>query len=398
MLNKPHNITLFTSAISQKNGGNASILDLSHASVKLGNKVTIFTFKWLFDYIIYKPKGVKSLISSHRLMPPEFFIHFLLPNSSIVKSIRNALNTLCNLPMVKWLFPPIANSIVFDAIIMPISLIRSLKISGNTLILNHAGSVRAFTKYFLGGGIEEYLQIVQNYDYLLFQSQEQIDDFTELALKHSLFPKPLLLTPSCHESLVHKENVKCSTSADSTCPINIAIIGSIQPRKNQLSAVAIAQILRSKDLDFHFHIIGPAVDLDYFSALQQEIDFNNFSRNFTLHGHSDHHIKLLSKCDILLQLSFAEGLSRACREALFLSKPIITYDIPGSSDIVKHNWNGFICNYDDINLVSDSIQKLAQDRRKLSEFSANSFKLYDSKFSQRVYLQNVKLLLDHISQ
>lgn len=69
--------------------------------------------------------------------------------------------------------------------------------------------------------------------------------------------------------------------------------------------------------------------------LQQQADEKDFV-HFT--GRLDHQelIKLMSMCDIVLNLSYQEGLSTTLLEAIYLQKQIIATDIPSNREVLQN--------------------------------------------------------------
>jgi len=76
-------------------------------------------------------------------------------------------------------------------------------------------------------------------------------------------------------------------------------------------------------------------------------------------GPSDNVSDLLSISDVfVLPTYYREGLPRILLEAGALGLPLITTDMPGCKDVVKHNWNGLLVPTRDSEALADSIKKL----------------------------------------
>ena len=52
--------------------------------------------------------------------------------------------------------------------------------------------------------------------------------------------------------------------------------------------------------------------------------------------------KIYKKMDMVVLPSWREGLSKSLLEAASMSLPIITTDVPGCNDIVKHEYSGLL--------------------------------------------------------
>lgn len=60
-------------------------------------------------------------------------------------------------------------------------------------------------------------------------------------------------------------------------------------------------------------------------------------------GSTDHMEKVYAEVDAVVLPSYREGLSRTLLEAAAMSLPLITTDVPGCRQVVKHGDNGFLC-------------------------------------------------------
>lgn len=67
---------------------------------------------------------------------------------------------------------------------------------------------------------------------------------------------------------------------------------------------------------------------------------------------------IISRCDCIVHPTYYnEGLSRVLMEALAMSKPIITTDIPGCRETVDDGVNGFLCTPKDTKSLINAIAK-----------------------------------------
>lgn len=68
--------------------------------------------------------------------------------------------------------------------------------------------------------------------------------------------------------------------------------------------------------------------------------------------------EIIQECDCIVHPTYYnEGLSRVLMEALAMSKPIITTNIPGCMETVDDGVNGFLCTPKDTKSVIDAITK-----------------------------------------
>jgi glycosyltransferase involved in cell wall biosynthesis len=71
--------------------------------------------------------------------------------------------------------------------------------------------------------------------------------------------------------------------------------------------------------------------------------------------------EILAGVDMLVHASQWEGLPRAIVQALLMSKPVVSFDIDGAPEVVQPGHTGLLVPLNNINLLADSIVKLAGD-------------------------------------
>ena len=83
-------------------------------------------------------------------------------------------------------------------------------------------------------------------------------------------------------------------------------------------------------------------------------------------------------------------------EALNFKLPVITTNVGAIEDIVIDNYNGYVLK----NLTSHSLAKsiilLSSQSKKMHSMSLNSNKLFNQKFQQNVFENNLKNILNSI--
>lgn len=106
-------------------------------------------------------------------------------------------------------------------------------------------------------------------------------------------------------------------------------------------------------------------------------------------GKTDDMLSLLKSADVMVLPSFREGLSKSLVEAASMSLPIITTDVPGCNDVVKNEYNGFICEVKSIESLKQSIKKIIElSAEKRNEMGINGRKIAISKFDENIVIQH----------
>jgi glycosyltransferase involved in cell wall biosynthesis len=91
--------------------------------------------------------------------------------------------------------------------------------------------------------------------------------------------------------------------------------------------------------------------------------------------------KYISAADLMIYPTKADTLPNALIEAASCGVPAITYDIGGCGEIITDNLNGYVIPPFNVSLFVEKIIKLISDPGKLVEFSNNSRRIAEGKFS-----------------
>ncbi len=69
-----------------------------------------------------------------------------------------------------------------------------------------------------------------------------------------------------------------------------------------------------------------------------------------------------AKCHLAVLPSYREGLPKSLLEAASCARPIVTTDVPGCREVVKHNENGLLVSAQDSQALASAIHQLLADR------------------------------------
>lgn len=138
-------------------------------------------------------------------------------------------------------------------------------------------------------------------------------------------------------------------------PPHIVMIGILEPRKNQETALAACHILHQQGIPFHMHIVGrlnPHFGKPILATIKKSA---RAGLPVTHHKNlSDHELDtLLTKASFTLFPSRAEGNGLPVLESLWAGLPVITSDIPAATE-----WTG---------ITNAVIQKPCEDADALSQ-------------------------------
>lgn len=153
--------------------------------------------------------------------------------------------------------------------------------------------------------------------------------------------------------------------------IRLIAVGTLKQSKGYMRLLQIFRRLRDEQFPVHLYILG-------IGPLQQEMEEyirqNKLQDTVTLLGYQTNPYKYVSKCDLFVCASFAEGFSTAATEALIVGTPVCTVEVSGMKEMLGDNneWGIVTENNEDalflgIKLLLDDPALLAYYKKKAAE-------------------------------
>lgn len=214
----------------------------------------------------------------------------------------------------------------------------------------------------------EACECYNRFDQTVCVSQYVHDDFCRILN----FQKP------CRVLYNTVESEKILANANDAAPelmddekIRLMAIGTLKESKGYMRLLSIIKRLRDEKYPIHLYIlgIGPLQ-----SEMEHFIQTNNLQEAVTLLGYQTNPYKYVSKCDLFVCASFAEGFSTATTEALIVGTPVCTVEVSGMKEMLgEHNEWGVVTEnseealYQGIKDLLDHPDKLAHYKEKAIE-------------------------------
>jgi glycosyltransferase involved in cell wall biosynthesis len=391
-------VAFFTAGVSRKNGGSSSIVDLSLAALKLGKLSSIYSPLGILDYLYYRASGSTPLIEFTKYINLSKYADKAFGGIS-QKALR--LNDLISLGRNNINFE--SKTIYVDDLGVSIGLADDIRSCGGSLILNHAGSPSAFINHFGCAKhtkhdlrLERYKYLLSRYDYCLFQSQSQIDEYCSVLSDMSNPPHPLLIEPSCYEPDIREAIRKKIQVSDRV--LNISVIGTIQPRKNQLALIEVCNELLKFGTIPKFHIVGGVANKDYYIHLVNAIEQNRLGAYFTFYGHRRDYLLIMAGCSIVMQPSVEEGVSRILRESLALGKPVIAYNISGTNGLIQNNFTGYLVDLHDTIKMAYLCKQLNDFPELYKKISESCSQLFEKNYSMQGLSMKLSVVINNVAK
>ena len=116
--------------------------------------------------------------------------------------------------------------------------------------------------------------------------------------------------------------------------IRVIAVGTLKQSKGYMRLLNIIKRLRDEQYPMHLYIlgIGPLQ-----AEMEEYIRRNELQDTVTLLGYQTNPYNYVSKCDLFVCASFAEGFSTAATEALIVGTPVCTVEVSGMKEMLGEN-------------------------------------------------------------
>ena len=200
--------------------------------------------------------------------------------------------------------------------------------------------------------IKEAIRCYSQFDKMVFVSEGVRDAFSEYCVNH----KVKEIAYNTNESGKIKEQA-LEDVGSTTFPmeeLKLVSVGKITKHKGFDKLARIVKRLREEGIPAHLYALGTG-PLE--EELRQYIRENKIDDYYTLLGYQTNPYKFISKCDLFVCASVAEGFSTATTEALILGVPVCTVKVSGMAEMLGENEYGIITENDE-NALYEGIKKL----------------------------------------
>ncbi len=139
-----------------------------------------------------------------------------------------------------------------------------------------------------------------------------------------------------------------------------------------------------------FWIIGDISD-----ELREQYETEDQIRIFGAVAHNKV-LELMEEIDVVICASRYDTMPIVLAEAMMLKKVCITTDITGTADYIVPYKNGLVCKSDDVQSLSEQIEWVLSNREQLKAIGEESYKVYETEFSEEVFERNIVNIIKNI--
>lgn len=194
------------------------------------------------------------------------------------------------------------------------------------------------------------------------------------------------------EDIIQKS--KCSTDIIDNDSFSICGVGSLKKSKGFDRLIRIHKKLIDSGLNVKTYILGKGPEK---SNLQKYIKQLGIEDSFKLLGYDTNPYKFISRCDLFVCTSFAEGFSTATSEALILGTPVCTVEVSGMREMLGNNEYGIITNNNE-NELYKALYNLINDTNLYNHYKEKALERGIMFNTQETVNKVEKMLLEINSQ
>ena len=154
---------------------------------------------------------------------------------------------------------------------------------------------------------------------------------------------------------------------DTAAP-KLVSVGRLCYQKAFDRAVRVARILKDRNADFCWYVVGYGGAEPEIRALIRELDVED---RFFLLGKKSNPYPYMRACDLFVQASRYEGKAVTVREAQMLAKPVLITDFLTARSQVRDGFDAVVVPQDE-NAIADAIVSLLGDEEKRIQLSENA--------------------------
>ena len=209
----------------------------------------------------------------------------------------------------------------------------------------------------------EALQCYKRFHHTVCVSEFVKQDF--LSLYEGVENVSVLYNTNETDEILEKQHEAVEEGVFRDGEIRLCGVGKIMPIKGFDKLARIHKKLREECFPVHTYLLGSGLEQE---KLRRYVEENGLQDSFTFLGYQTNPYKFVSKCDLFLCTSSAEGFSTAATEALILGVPVVTTPVSGMKEMLgEHNEYGIVTEGNEESMYQ-AVKRLLSDSALLQEY------------------------------
>lgn len=195
-----------------------------------------------------------------------------------------------------------------------------------------------------------------------------------------LFPKEKIQV--IYNSIdIDKWDKQLSTEEKQTEEFVFGCVGRLSEEKGVLFLPEIARKLKDKGFKFRIKLAGTG---PLHSEMVDLLEKYQVREHIELLGFRDDVKSVMNSIDCLLIPSHWEGLPTVAIEAMASHKPVISFEVAGNPEVVRHGETGILVPAFDLDHFADAMQKLIENPDLVKKLGKAARKLVETVFAREV--------------
>jgi glycosyltransferase involved in cell wall biosynthesis len=144
-------------------------------------------------------------------------------------------------------------------------------------------------------------------------------------------------------------------------PFVVGVVARMFPLKGHEDLMKLAPMILQRWKDVAFRIVGDGpMKQEWEAWLGKHPEYHQYF-NFVGRVSPDEIAGQIEQMDMVLHLSWREGLARVIPQSMAASRPVCAYDIGGASEIIEENATGWIVRPGDFGSILKTIKKIREN-------------------------------------
>lgn len=174
------------------------------------------------------------------------------------------------------------------------------------------------------------------------------------------------------------------------------IMSIVHPSKGIHDAIEALGKIKKDVSDVKLIICGGDEDKPYRKYLNDLIIKLDLVEKVSFRGFVDKPFEMYKMADAVLVCSRNEAWGRVAAEAMISQKPVIGYNLGGTKEIIKDNFNGLL--YNDINELTTCMKTVIQNRELVNNLTSNAKKYALERFSNLEYTNKILSIITKLDE
>ncbi len=202
--------------------------------------------------------------------------------------------------------------------------------------------------------------------------------------------------------LIPGSGINLSKFVPATLPQNkefiFLIISRLIHDKGVFEYIEAIKILKKKGIKARFQILG-AIDEEHKRGIPAKI-INSWINDGLIEylGRVPDVRNYIKNADCIVLPSYREGTPRTLLEAAGMARPIVTTNVAGCNNVVKDNYNGFLCSLKDVDDLADKMLKMYNlSIKERQAFGKNGRELVEGSYDENVVINKYQELVNYVA-